>query len=124
MAGAAKKRAKQDRQAALGSSGSGEGSTQASETRAGPASAGGYDGPSDVTRPPGRGRQMSNAPLPSHGSRSASRPGSSRGPAAPVLRDPAREPVLVTSINRNIDLPGMAYNLDRQVSFQQRSSYI
>ena len=124
MAGAAKKRAKQDRQAALGSPGSGEGSTQASETRPGLVSAGGYDGPSDLTRPPGRGRQMSSAALPSHGSRSASRPGSSRGPAAPVLRDPARDPVLVTSINRNIDLPGMAYNLDRQVSFQQRSSCI
>ena len=86
MPGAAKKRAKQDRQAALASSGSNEGSTQASETLADPSIAGGYDGPSDVTRP--------------------------------VLRDPAREPVLVTSLNRNIDLPGTAYNLDRQVGIR------
>ncbi|KAA6409085.1 MAG: eukaryotic translation initiation factor 2c [Lasallia pustulata] len=81
MPGAAKKRAKQDRQA-LASSGSNEGSTQASQTLVDPSTAGSYDGPSDVTRP--------------------------------VLRDPAREPVLVTSLNRNIDLPGTAYNLDRQ----------
>ena len=84
MPGAAKKRAKQDRHAALASSRSGESSTQASETPVNPPPTETYDGPSDVT--------------------------------GPVLRDPAREPVLVTSLNRYVDLPGMAYNLDRQVS--------
>lgn len=81
MPGAAKKRAKQDRQAALTSCGSDEASTQASDTLLDPSTTDSYDGPSDVT--------------------------------GSVLRDPAREPVLVTSLNRNIDLPGMAYNLDR-----------
>lgn len=87
MPGAAKKRAKQDRQAALASSGSDEGSAQASETLVNTSTSGSYDGPSDVT--------------------------------GSVLRDPAREPVLVTSLNRNIDLPGTAYNLDHLVSSSQ-----
>ena len=55
-----------------------------------------YDGPADTASGPSSGRGGANTP----------------GPVQPVRRDPGREPV----VNKNIDLPGSAYNLYNQVS--------
>ena len=73
-----------------------------------------FDGPNDprpgpLSGPPasGHGRQMSNAPAPSSHGGSAPSPG-----AGPAPRDPPPPP----AFNRNVDLPGNAYNMWSQVS--------
>ncbi|MCJ1236582.1 hypothetical protein MMC14_004563 [Varicellaria rhodocarpa] len=64
--------------------------------RQGPATGPIYDGPADTASGPSGGQGGANAP----------------GPVQPMRRDPGREPV----VNKNIDLPGSAYNLFNQVS--------
>ncbi|MCJ1256741.1 hypothetical protein MMC24_004565 [Lignoscripta atroalba] len=124
MAGAGKKRAKQARADNRSGNISGEfpdNGAQVNDARPTPP---GFDGPADSRNSSqgpaegSRGRQLSNAPPPSGRS---GRSGS-RAPSAvrPMLRDPAREP----KFNRNIDLPGNAYNLFSQVSLLFVISYL
>ena len=107
MAGAAKKRAKQARADNRGGIGSSETAGHESQNNGTPIPLAAFDGPSDTRVPSqglseaSRGRRMSNAPP-------------SRAPSAvrSTLHDPAREP----RFNKNIDLPGNAYNIYSQVS--------
>ena len=103
MAGAAKKRAKQSRSDKSTAQGTGETLVRAEsiggDTQVDVPS--GFDGPGDP-----RPGSLTSA-TPSHGSGPLQ-----PGVVQPVLRDPARQP----EYNRNIDLPGNAYNLFSQVS--------
>ena len=127
MAGAGKKRAQKARgngnnngsasgnniSGAQGNSGEG---TRAPTLEPTPSLPESFDGPNDPrpgssSGPPAsaRGRQMSNAPAPS--SRGGSRP-------PPVAGSAPQDQPKPPTYNRNIDLPGNAYNMWSQVSAQ------
>ncbi|KAI9822452.1 MAG: hypothetical protein M1827_000171 [Pycnora praestabilis] len=128
MAGAGKRRNQQSRRGGGSGEASGhDGDEQAGASRPPP---GALDGPpSSPSQKSGAGSgQPQSGPMspgpqppgmqsfgPQAGSGSPSRPGSSGGPPAEVSRDPGRDPpkpTRLTDLNRNIDLPGSAYNLD------------